>query len=69
MYVQTTQVMCINQNPWQVNMYYIQLTLMPVFFIMVLTKNSYKLMKQAWRWSVSETMEAYRSHRRVYNKD
>ena len=50
-------------------MYYIQLTLMPVFFIMVLTKNTYKLMKQAWHWSFSETREAYRSHRRVYNKD
>jgi hypothetical protein len=48
--------------------YYIQLTLLPVFFVMVLTKNTYKLMKQAFRWSVSETMEAYRSHRRVYNK-
>jgi hypothetical protein len=50
-------------------MYYIQLTLMPVFFIMVLTKNTYKMLKQAWSWSISETMAAYRSHRRVYNKD
>jgi hypothetical protein len=49
-------------------MYYIQLTLLPVFFVMVLTKNTYKLMKQSFQWSVSETMEAYRSHRRVYNK-
>lgn len=50
-------------------LYYIQLTLMPLLFIVVFTKNSYKLMKQALRWSISETMEAYRSHRRVYNKD
>jgi len=50
-------------------MYYIQLTLMPVFFVLVLAKNSYKLMKQAVRWSISETQAAYRSHRRVYNKD
>jgi hypothetical protein len=49
-------------------MYYIQLTLLPVFFIMVLAKNTYKLMKQSVRWSVNETKEAYRSHRRVYNK-
>lgn len=50
-------------------MYYIQLTLMPVFFVLVLTKNVYKLMKQAWRWSVSETQAVYRSHRRAYNKE
>ena len=50
-------------------MYYLQLTLLPLLFVVVLTKNTYKLMKQAWQWSVSETQEAYRSHRRVYNKD
>lgn len=50
-------------------MYYIQLTLIPLFFLLVLTKNVYKLMKQAFCWSISETQSAYRSHRRVYNKE
>ena len=50
-------------------MYYVQLILIPVFFLVVLAKNSYKLMKQAFSWSVAETRDAYRSNRRFYNKD
>jgi hypothetical protein len=50
-------------------LYYLNLTLMPLLFVVILVKNVYNLTKQAFRWSVSETMNAYRSNRRVFKKD
>jgi hypothetical protein len=50
-------------------LYYLNLTLLPLFFTVVLVKNVYNLTKQAFRWSVSETMNAYRSNRRVFKMD
>ena len=47
-------------------LYYVNLMLMPVYFIMVFTMNMYKLTKQAWRWSVNDTKSAYHSNRRYF---
>jgi hypothetical protein len=48
-------------------LYYANLLILPVFFALAFVMNLYKLTKQAWRWSVNETKDAYRSNRRHYN--
>jgi hypothetical protein len=48
-------------------LYYINLPLLPAFFAVSFALNMYKLTKQAFRWSVSETKDTYRSNRRHYN--
>ena len=47
-------------------LYYINLLALPVFFIVSFTMNMYKMTKQAFRWSVSETKSAYQGNRRHF---
>lgn len=49
--------------------YYLNLTVVPLFFLVSLFKNMYTLTKQAFRWTHSETKEAYRANRRYYKMD
>lgn len=49
--------------------YYLNLTVVPVFFLVSLVKNMFTLTKQAFRWTVGETKEAYRSNRRYFKMD
>lgn len=46
--------------------YYANIIATPIFFIVVLVKNMYRLNKQAIRWSVSETSAALASNRRYF---
>jgi hypothetical protein len=50
-------------------LYTLNLTILPLFFLVVLTKNLYTLTKQAIQWSVSQTKSAYQSNRRYYGKE
>ncbi len=49
-------------------LYYLNLTFMPLLFLVILVKNVYILTIQAFQWTVSETKSAYRSNRRAFNK-
>jgi hypothetical protein len=50
-------------------LYYLNLTFLPLLFLVILVQNVYKMLKQAIRWSVYETKQAYRSNRRVFKMD
>ena len=47
-------------------LYYLNLLIMPVYFVMVFAMNMYTFTKQAWRWSVNDTKRSYHSNRRYF---
>lgn len=49
-------------------MYYLNLLALPLLFIAFLIANMYKLNKQAVRWTMSETANAYESNRRCFKQ-
>ena len=50
-------------------LYYLNVAILPLYFIVALVSNMFKLTKQAISWSVSETKSAYQSNRRYYKMD
>lgn len=47
--------------------YYVNVLIgLPLFFLLSLTVNTCKMLRQAWRFTVSETRDAYRSNRRFH---
>ena len=41
---------------------------LPLFFLLSLAANTYRMLRQAWRFTVSETKETYRSNCRAHNR-
>lgn len=39
---------------------------LPLFFLLSLTVNTCRMLQQAWRFTVSETRDVYRSNRRFH---